>query len=87
MNIEKVMKYFRIVFAFLFGAALMTYAGYGWHIEWLDDWQALIAGVIGSAFAFAPHKIIGVLGKGIPKIFDATIGRFFGGGKTTILLL
>lgn len=88
MKIENVIKWIRIAFAFLFGAGLMTYAGYGWHMEWVNDWQALIMGTIGAAFAFAPHKIIDALGKAVPKIFEATIGRFFGGGgKATMITL
>lgn len=89
MNTEKVMKTIRIVFAFIFGAALMTYAVYGWHMEWTSDWQSLIAGFIGFVFMFVPHKLEHVISKSLEKIFDATIGRFFGGnsGKASIVVL
>lgn len=88
MNVEKLIKFSRVAFAFLFGAALMCYALYGWHEEWLDDWQALIVGTIGFAFMYFPQKLEAVISKGLSRIFDATIGRFFnGGGKATMLAL
>lgn len=73
----KTIQIIRLVFALIFGFALMAYAGYAWHVEWINDWQALIVGTIGCAFAFVPHIIIKYLGKAIPKLFELTIGRFF----------
>src|SRR5690606_38909945 len=89
----KTIKVLRLIFAFVFGVGLLLYSGYAWHVEWIGDWQALTIGTIGAAFAFVPHIIIKVLGEGLPKIFELTIGRFFnnrgGGGAspTTIFLL
>lgn len=78
MNAEKVIRIFRIGFAFLFGAALMIYAGYSWHMDWIADWQALIAGIIGFVFLYMPDKLSKVVSQGLSKIFHLTIGRFFG---------
>lgn len=68
----------RIAFAFLFGAALMVYAFYGWYKEEIDDWQAIIVGLIGFVFMYIPDKLQEIVSKGLGKVFSLTIGRFFG---------
>lgn len=75
---DKIIKFIRILFAFLFGAALMAYAFYGWYLEEIDDWQAIVVGLIGFVFMFIPDKLQEIVTKGLSKIFNLTIGRFFG---------
>lgn len=78
MNIEKIIKFTRIAFAFVFGVALMSYAFYAWHYEWIDNWQSIILGLIGFVFLYIPDKLQEIVSKSLTKIFNLTIGRFFG---------
>ncbi len=77
----KYIKQLRILFAFLFGAALMIYAFYGWYQDEIKDWQALILGTIGFVFMYMPDKLQEIVSKNLSKIFNLTIGRFFGTAK------
>lgn len=81
MKYENIIKIFRIGFAFLFGAVLMAYAFYGWYHDELEDWQAIISGLFGFVFMYMPDKLQEVVSKGLTKIFNLTIGRFFGTAK------
>lgn len=68
----------RIAFAFIFGAVQMGYSFWGWYKEEIDDWQAIIVGLIGFVFMYIPDKLQEIVSKGLGKVFSLTIGRFFG---------
>lgn len=76
--IDSKIKFARVAFAFLFGAAMLSYSFYGWYQEEIDNWQALILGLIGFVFMYIPDKLQEVVSKSIARIFNLTIGRFFG---------
>lgn len=69
---------FRIAFAFCFGVVLLSYAFWGWYQDEIDNWQSLIVGLIGFVFMYMPDKLQDVVSKSITKVFNLTIGRFFG---------
>lgn len=81
MKYENIIKLIRVLFAFLFGAALMAYSFYGWYMDEIDNWQSIVVGLIGFVFMYIPDKLQEVVSKGIGKIFNLTIGRFFGTPK------
>lgn len=78
MQHENIIKLIRVAFAFLLGAVMMVYSFYAWHVEWIDNWQAIIVGLIGFVFMYIPDKLQEIVSKGLGKIFNLTIGRFFG---------
>lgn len=45
------------LFTTLLGIAAMCYAGYGWHVEWLTDWQATSIATVGFCLMFLRVKI------------------------------
>lgn len=83
----KVENTYKDWFASLLGSAAMTYAGYGWHMEWITSKEAGIVAFIGFVLLFLRTRLTQVIGKGLEKVFDAVMKKIFGGTPPTAIIL